>query len=278
MGTRKKLLAFLSKAKLPDTPTGYGTGKSGAPTMEKLLKDGFDPTHAAYIFIQNIAAYFAEVLSPLPEMAKYAQIVGKAEEEYMPSGPPMSPLTTSFFTSWALFDLRFDGTDTIADCLIESRDPVGMTPDQVDALRIMATSRMGIYENLGMKGSHIRLRDIITEAECTCHNPTGYRGRTGELWYTRILPPLVPEYFPYHISFTTPYILLTRKEDWLQFFRRTLLQPGLSKSKKGIERFLKYGPDIHYWNEYVLKAYVNHQEDAIFLTGIPDLKATLPHA
>ena len=48
----------------------------------------------------------------LPEMKKYAKMVGAAEEEYMPSGPPMSPLTASFFTTWAFYDLRFDGTDT----------------------------------------------------------------------------------------------------------------------------------------------------------------------
>ena len=31
-------------------------------------------------------------------------------------------------------------------------------------------------------------------------------------------------------------------------------------------------------NEFVFKAYHHHQSDAIFLAGIPDLKATLPHA
>jgi hypothetical protein len=30
--------------------------------------------------------------------------------------------------------------------------------------------------------------------------------------------------------------------------------------------------------EDILLAYVNHQHDAIFLTGIPDVKGSLPHA
>ena len=40
----------------------------------------------------------------------------------------------------------------------------------------------------------------------------------------------------------------------------------------------KNGPDLHYWNEFAFKAYHHHQSDAIILAGIPDLKATLPHA
>jgi len=34
----------------------------------------------------------------------------------------------------------------------------------------------------------------------------------------------------------------------------------------------------NYWNEFVLLTYHHHQADAISLSGIPDLKATLPHA
>jgi hypothetical protein len=39
-----------------------------------------------------------------------------------------------------------------------------------------------------------------------------------------------------------------------------------------------YGPEPNYWNEFVFKAYHHHRPDAIFLAGIPDIEATLPHA
>jgi hypothetical protein len=45
-----------------------------------------------------------------------------------------------------------------------------------------------------------------------------------------------------------------------------------------LDRFFKHGPDLSYWNEFVFKAYHRHQNDAIFLAGVPDLKTTLPHA
>ena len=37
-------------------------------------------------------------------------------------------------------------------------------------------------------------------------------------------------------------------------------------------------PDPNRWNEYVLCAYTGHRTEAIFLTGIPDIRESLPHA
>lgn len=278
MGTSKKLHAKLSKGGLSDLPTGKMKGRADMPSIEKFIKDGLDPVHAVYAFVQHITSYFAEGVSQFPEMKKYAKIVAKAEDDYLPSGPPMSPLTTSFFTTWALYDLRFDGTDTLASCLIDANDLVCMNPDQLDALKKLAASRMGIYEHVGMEGPYVRLRERTTDADYTCHNASGYRGRPGELWYVRLLPPLLPHLARYYIAFTTPYILMASKDDWLQFLKRGMSQSGFGTDKDGLHRFLKFGPDPTYWNEFVFKGYHNHTSDAIFLAGIPDLKATLPHA
>src|SRR5205085_1332797 len=141
MGTSKKLHAKLSKGGLSDLPTGKMKGRADMPSIEKFIKDGLDPIHAVYAFVQNITSFFAEGVSRLPEMRKYVKYAGAAEEEYMPSGPPMSPLTASFFTTWAFYDLRFDGPDTIASCQIDANDLICMNPDQLDALKKLAASR-----------------------------------------------------------------------------------------------------------------------------------------
>src|SRR5271155_4406936 len=165
-------------------------------------------------------------------MKKFAGIYAKAEDDYLPSRPPMSPLTTSFFTSWAFFDLRFDDGDTLAWCLIESNDVVSMNPDQLDALKKMAASRMGIYEHVGSDGPHLRLRELVTNVEFICHPASGYHGKSGELWYVRLLPPLLPDLARYYIGFTTPYILMASKDDWLQFLRREL--PGSGDDQEAL--------------------------------------------
>src|ERR1044071_9711491 len=65
-------------------------------TVQALVRSGHDPLHAAYVAAQNFTSFFAEAVSPFPEFDPYCQIVGPAEEEYMPSSPPLSPLTMSY--------------------------------------------------------------------------------------------------------------------------------------------------------------------------------------
>ena len=67
-------------------------------------------------------------------------------------GKEKFPSMVGFFTTWAFYDLRFDGTDTLATCLIEANDVVGLNPDQLDALKKLAASRMGVYEQVGTDG------------------------------------------------------------------------------------------------------------------------------
>ena len=124
----KRLHRKLTKLAPPgvkgDPPKGWRP-KEPAPDMPKLIADGYDPIHAAYIFVHHITSVFSENVSRLPEMRTYAKEVGSAEGEYMPSGPPMSPLTMSFFSCWAFFDHRIGTTtDTLAGCLIDANDTI----------------------------------------------------------------------------------------------------------------------------------------------------------
>jgi hypothetical protein len=250
------------------------------PDIAKLIAEGYDPVHAAYIFVHHITSVFSENVSQFPEMRAYAQAAGSAEEEYLPSGPPMSPLTNSFFSCWAFFDHQIGNTtDTLADCLIEANDTICMNPHQLEALSKMSHSRMGIYEQQGLEQSHVRLRELVTEREFVCHSTSGYRGKNGELWYVRLFPPLEPELATYHIVFTTPYVLIdSTKKDWIDFLKRSIVGMKASSEAEARERLMKFGPTKNYWNEFVFRAYHHHQPDAIYLSGIPDLKSTLPHA
>jgi hypothetical protein len=41
---------------------------------------------------------------------------------------------------------------------------------------------------------------------------------------------------------------------------------------------MKYGLNRHYWNEYIIEAYVNNRNDMIQLAGFPDIPLTMPHS
>lgn len=251
----------------------------GVKDIPSLVKEGHDPIHAVYIHVQNITSVFAENVSPLPELRQYYKIAEKAEDEYLPAGPPMSPLTSSYFTTWAFFDVRF-GPDheTIGTCLLELSDLLDMEPRIVEATRQFQQSRMGIYEHLGSAGGRCRLKELITDREIVCYCTSGYAGRPGELWYVRTCPPLW-ELVDYWITMTTPYILTRMSNaDWVAYLNRAMLQVKAKDDEKKLHRLMKYGLSVNHWNEFVFQAYHHHQHDAIFLAGIPDVKGSLPHA
>ena len=246
-----------------------------------LLDKGYDPVHAAYVTAQNLISLFAEASSMLPELNPYVKIVGKSEYEYIPDGPPFSPLTRSYFTTWAFFDVRFGrGKETIASIMLDLGSDLEIPKDLLMVIEVMRNSRMGFYEHYGIRGSKIVLCDLADGKEYLCHSATGYKGQKGQIWYARLMSQLLP--FNYNVVFTTPYILQSAKIQWIEFFNRTI--PKIKGPKRprpvseAIHDLQKFGLNPNYWNEYVFLSYMNFQNDAIFLTGIPDIPSTLPHA
>jgi hypothetical protein len=237
-----------------------------------------DPLHAAYVAVQNVTSVFAERVSRLAEFKPYYQSAAKAEDDYMPGGPPMSPLTGSYFTTWAFFDLRFGpDRETMGTCLLDVGEPLGLGPDVTEAVRLMSGTRMGVYEHSGTKGGRCRLTELITDEEFECYVPAGYPGKAGELWLVRLCPPIDPA--AYHVAFTTPYVLTDfGKADWTAYLSKSLIGLTAPEKRRRLHEFLKYGREPDFWNEFVFKGYHHHRPDAIFLTGLPDVPGSLPHA
>jgi hypothetical protein len=252
-------------------------------SIKSLVATGHDPLHAAYLHGQNYLSVFGELASRLSEFETYRAVVARAEETYVPGWPPMSPVSVSFFTSWALLDLPLgEANDTICSCALEVGNVFGMSDELALTLEVMGESAMGIYEHLGGHDGVVGLRNIVDGETYPCIVPSSYAGRPGELWYVRLLPPWNAS-FNYGVAFTSPYVLLdTTKADWLAFLdrqERMLFQVG-AVDDPVIRRqaILKQGPGPNYWNEYVFLAYHDTQAGAITLRGIPDIPASLPHA
>ena len=100
-------------------------------TARSRRGEALDPLHDIYVAIQNFSSVFAERVSTLHEFDPYYQVVLDAQETYMPGGPPMSPLTGCYFTTWAFYDLRFGPDDeTIGNCLLDVAERIGLGPDK----------------------------------------------------------------------------------------------------------------------------------------------------
>src|ERR1700730_13926443 len=178
-----------------------------ADGLKKLMSKGHDPCHALYIFAQNFASVLGEQLSEIKETRQFVKIVSDAEDEYQPGGPPLSPLTVSYFTMWALFDVLFGQShETIGACILRIGPLIEMPPWLLDVIGHMQRSTMGVHVHCGTEGHLVRLRALGSQETKLCHVPSGYVGQAaGELWFVRLLPP-AHALFDYHIVFNTPYI------------------------------------------------------------------------
>jgi len=170
------------------------TARAAAEELQKTIVSkealaGFLPAHAAYVYAQNQVSVMSEQLTALAEMAPFVDIISNAEDLYMPSGPPMSPLTTSYFTCWAFFDACAGPADeTIGTTALEVGAAFGMHAELLRLIRLMQESRMGFYVHEGSRGSLAMLREIVTGCVCHAMVPSGYPGKKGEIWYARVLP------------------------------------------------------------------------------------------
>ena len=126
---------------------------------------GMDPLHAVYAYAQNKLSAIVEDVAQLPMCAELADAYSSAEEEYLPSGPPMSPLTRSYFFCWAVFDSHVgEDRETFATVAIDlcrrlgnvqivgvdwTRGMVAHTPDGGNNVHYLAmdAARLGFPDN-----------------------------------------------------------------------------------------------------------------------------------
>jgi len=245
------------------------------PTPEETA--GLDPAHGLYIHVFNTIMAMFEQFAPLPEIGPFYDVIEKADDVYMPKGPPWSPLTGSFFNSWSILDLRVGkDKETFASVVLNLAAELKLDSDMKRVLQLLADSRMGLYKYLGTQGEYLRFKELLTNKEVIAFTPLTFRGKVGDLWYMRILPPLVDG--SYGVIFTTPYIISANEEaGWYECFKRNLT--GLdSDTDKAIHAYFKFGRSLHYWNEYVFESYYGDEPEAIYLTGFPDVPLSRPHS
>lgn len=285
----KKLVAAFRKfknRKVVDL-SEFTTGRKHAEDLQKTVisqkeMQDYHPVHAIYIYTQNQVSVMSEQITQLKEMDRFSKLIGPAEEEYMPSGPPWSPLTTSYFTSWAFFDAGVGAyKETIGTCILDLGRVLGMNPGLLRVIELMQKSRMGFYLHAGGASDvSVYLREFVTGEEIEAVVPTEYKGNKGDIWLVRVLPPPYPE-FSEHLVFTTPYLVIRPgKGDWDEYFRRTISKMKARDEKQAYERLMKFGlsNDRRFWPEYITEAYVNNESDVIYLAGLPDVAESRPHS
>lgn len=226
----------------------------------------------------NLLTDLADKVAPTELFADFDAELIQLEENYLPSYPPMSPMTVTYYHQHCYFDFTFGNNKETFGSIFAHVVKVNK-PDKclLAALENFNNSHLGFYHVIRKEEEYTLVEDIITGNRYPIVVPSGYEGNKGEIWLCRILPPLDTAYV-HHIVVNTPYIIrATSKQDWLDYFERR----GIHHTKKGYEKayigFMKNNPYPNFWPEYLLDGYFNYQSGCIFLTGIPDIKTSLPN-
>jgi hypothetical protein len=143
------------------------------------LKD-MHPAHAIYTHAQNQMSVMAEQLLELRDMETFGKLISKAQDDYMPSWPPMSPVTTSFFWCWAGFDLSVNAhRETLGTIILAVGEEWNIHPTMLNWMRALQNSRMGVFRVESHAGRTVQLTDLVTTQGYTAVCNSGYNGRTG---------------------------------------------------------------------------------------------------
>ncbi|MCD4676035.1 MAG: hypothetical protein K8S18_08580 [Desulfobacula sp.] len=292
----KKVIAGLKKAKkqkiiqfeeLKEAKV-YADDLEKSVTTEGQLSD-HDPLHAIYIYAQNRVSVLVEQLADLKSLSKLTGTLDQADDIYLPSFPPQSPLTQSYFTCWGFFDLSVGiKKESFGTVILDLLKNLKADPGLIKTIEYMQDSRMGIFVHKGHSDRFVILEELITGEEIKVIVPSGYQGKENEIWYVRVMPVPFPELnYGYSVAFTTPYILIdldgnlgssAKLDDWEAFFDRNLKAVGKKDKIKAYESFMKYGKNKYFWNEYIFEGYVNYEDDMIMLAGFPDIPLSMPHS
>jgi hypothetical protein len=248
--------------------------QAAAPSGSKAGPPEFRLCAAVHADIHHMA----EQVLQLPAARRWGERIERAEDEYMPSWPPMSPISQSPFTTWSIYDLAIGlRRESLAESAFAMLNAFAPNREALPLVQALVSSRLGFYRCIDARGENVLLQEMLTEETHEAVIASGHVAKSGELWLSRVLPP--PAAGTRSVVFTSPYVILSPElNEWEAYFGRVLPPLRRATRAEAYVELMKQGPERDGWNEYIFKGYENHTDGAIFLVGLPDVVSTRPQS
>jgi hypothetical protein len=269
-------------------------------SAEEELPDDIQPFFGHYCAVTRAAV---ELLGA-PAFDGLARFHDAVEEEYMPGGPPLSPVYDSFAMQFVLGSVQQGiGNETPYSVLARLllRDP-GRARLQGMA-QSLAEARFELYRVKSARGYDAELEPVRGGSAFPVRL-TGPFLRAGDFGLMRVLR-FDDELF----IADSPYLLQASEEEWREHLARVVAQQrgpaaapapkktgklsskelarrrqkekaraGRNEPEEIIKRYLQFGLSDRYWLDYVMEAYAGERRGIVFLAGVPDRPQLLPHS
>ncbi len=267
---------------------------------EAQLPEEVKPFFGHYCVVVGAAAQ----LLGAPAFDSLARFHDEIEEEYMPGGPPQSPVYDSFAMQFVLGSVpQGIGDETPYSVLARllQRDPSRARLQSM--AQSLADARFELYR-VRSTGDHRAEIEPVRGGSLLSVRLTGPFLRVGDFGLMRVL-----SFDDEHFIADSPYLLKASEQDWLDHLARIVVQqqvPGnisarqktskLSSKEQArrrqkekakaarnepeeiIKRYLKFGLSHRYWFDYVMDGYAGERRGIVSLAGVPDRPELLPHS
>ena len=142
-----------------------------------------DPFHAVYIYAQNKVSVLVEQLSEFPALSKLTDSLSKADDIYLPSYPPKSPHTQSYFSCWGFFDLCTGiKKESFGTVILDLLKYLKSDPGLIKTVECMQNSRMGIFIHKGQSDRYVILEELVTGKEIKAYESFMKYGKNKHFW------------------------------------------------------------------------------------------------
>ena len=274
--------------------------EQGAAPGEPKLPADIQPFFEHYCVIVRAAVQLLDA----PAFDGLARFHEDVEEQYMPGGPPQSPVYDSFAMQFVLGCVRQGiGNETPYSVLARLllRDP---TRARLQAMaQSLADARFELYRVKSTRANDAELEPVRGGGALSVRL-TGPFLRNGDFGLMRVL-----QFDDELFLADSPYLLQASEEDWHEHLERVVAQqqgpvPARAPQNAGklsskeharrrqkdkakarrnepeevIKRYLQFGLSDRYWLDYVMDAYAGERNGIVFLAGVPDRPELLPNA
>lgn len=237
-----------------------------------------------------------------PQFERLSRMYDRFEKEFMPGGPPMSPVYDSYATQHMLGEVPHGVANETPYTVLARLTSGQLRLEQIHGLaRALADAHFDLYRVTRAEGLSAELARIRGGGTLSVRL-TGPFLRTGDRMLARVLP-FAGRFF----IADSPYLVTASDEQWLAYLARASdappaasegPRPGASakltpkqrarlRQKKAaarhgapeaaVARHLKFGRSERYWLDYIVDGYAGERRGIVSLAGIPDLPETLPH-
>lgn len=243
------------------------------------IKASFD----LYGATTNLFSFLQENL--LQEFASPAVIrtLMKEINLFMPSYPPNSPITNSFYSYHSIFDNHLPSYyETFARIVGDFFRETGQFTQILPVADVLHRSSMALYRCLdGGELDRGRLFDMVAKREIDVDFNSGFTPVKEGLLITRLLPYLGPGLLPTEdpqraLSSTTPYLLASPSAaSWERFLEKNFSKKGALQMDL-VKEFFKRGRRRNEWVETFFDGYFGYTSSSVTIMGLPGIPLSQP--